>query len=241
MYWLKKLKLHEADKDSLYNGKRLTDNIIDAAQALLRKAYHHIGGLEPVCLGQTLQFTVQRGEFVQILNVSNSHWVTLSNIGCKPGTVNIFDSIPNNPISSRTKEQIAAILFSEKEEIQLQFKPVQEQHGTADCGVFAVAFATALCSGKDPAEIHFIQHQLRPHLKKCLIENMITEFPQLQRKRKARGGRIEQFKIFCRCRQPEVGRMIQCDSCHNWFHDVCIETDSLVWKDLDCAWFCDEC
>ena len=102
MYWLKKLKLHEADKDSLYNGKWLTDNIIDAAQALLRKAYHHIGGLEPVCLGQTLQFTVQRGEFVQILNVSNSHWVTLSNIGCKPGTVNIFDSIPS-PLAQKSR------------------------------------------------------------------------------------------------------------------------------------------
>ena len=47
------------------------------------------------------------------------------------------------------------------------------------------------------------------------------------------GERIEQFKIFCRCRQSEIGRMIQCDSCHNWFHDICIETDldrnSLVW------------
>ena len=42
------------------------------------------------------------------------------------------------------------------------------------------------------------------------------------------GGRIEQFKIFCRWCQPQIGRMIQCDSCHDWFHDICIETDSLV-------------
>ena len=76
--------------------------------------------------------------------MSNSHWVTVSNIGFKLGIVNIFDSIPNNPkISSHTKEQIAAILFSDKEEIQLQFKPVQVQHGNANCEVFAVAFATA--------------------------------------------------------------------------------------------------
>ena len=80
---------------------------------------------------------------VCFLNVSNSHWVTVSNIGFKPVIVNIFDSIPNNPISSHTKEQIAAILFSDKEEIQLQFKPVQVQHGNANCEVFAVAFTTA--------------------------------------------------------------------------------------------------
>ena len=83
VYWLlKKLQLHEADKESLYNGKWLTNNITDAAQALLRKAYHYIGGLEPVhmSIGQTLQFTVQRGEFVQILNVptaTGSHFQLL--------------------------------------------------------------------------------------------------------------------------------------------------------------------
>ena len=119
--------------------------------------------------------------------MSNSHWVTLSKIGCKLETVNvIFYSIPNNPISSRTKEQIAAILFSDKEEIQLQFKPVQEQHGNADSGAFDVAFATALCSGKDPIEIQFIQHQLRPHLKKCFLENPITEFPLSIKKEKSK-------------------------------------------------------
>ena len=47
MYWLKKLQLYEAGKESLYNETWLTDNIIDVAQVLLRKAYHHIGGLEP--------------------------------------------------------------------------------------------------------------------------------------------------------------------------------------------------
>ena len=59
---------------------------------------------------------------VCFLNVSKSHWVTVSNIGFKPGIVNVFDSIPNNPISSHTKDKIAAIVFSDKEEIQLQFK-----------------------------------------------------------------------------------------------------------------------
>ena len=67
----KELQLYEADKQSLSHGKWLTDNIIDAAQALLRNAYPYIGGLESVSLGQTLAFTIQSGEFVQILNVSN--------------------------------------------------------------------------------------------------------------------------------------------------------------------------
>ena len=78
---------------------------------------------------------------VCFLNVSNSHWVTVSNIGFKPGIVNIFDSIPNNPISSHTKEQIAANFSVTKK--KSNSRPVQVQHGDANCEVFAVAFATA--------------------------------------------------------------------------------------------------
>ena len=38
-FWIKDLQLYEADKQSLSDGKWLTDNIIDAAQALLRQAH----------------------------------------------------------------------------------------------------------------------------------------------------------------------------------------------------------
>ena len=119
---------------------------------------------------------------MQVLNVSDNHWITISNIGCGPGIVNVFDSIPQSSVSSCTKEQIAAILFSEEHTISLHFKQVQVQRGHADCGLFAIAFATALCSAKYPTEINFIQHQLRKHLQKCLVERDITGFPQTRKR-----------------------------------------------------------
>ena len=64
---------------------------------------------------QILSMDTQPGEFVQILNVANSHWVTISTIGCKAGTVNVYDSG-----GKRRKKR-------------------------SDCGLFAVAFATSLC------------------------------------------------------------------------------------------------
>ena len=97
--------------------------------------------VETCNVGPNSSIYYSKGEFVQM---SNDHWVTISNIGCKPGTVNVFDSIPNNSVSS---------LLSETYDIQLQFKQVQVQRGNSDCGVFAVAFATALCPGKDPSFI----------------------------------------------------------------------------------------
>ena len=235
-YWMKDLQLYEADKESLDQGKWLT--IIDAAQVSLKKIHPHIGAL-----GQTLAFTIQHGEFVQILNVSNNHWITISNIGCQSGHINVYDSMGTNCVPPRTKEQVAAILFSNKKKILLKYKQVQVQRGASDCGAFAIAFATALCSGKNPTDIYFIQHKLRFHLKDCLMQRNITGFPQMLRKR-VKGKKkeaTEDYEIHCVCRQPDGGNMIQCDDCKQWFHDMCITTNTRVWKNLDSVWLCIIC
>ena len=87
------------------------DSTINAVQTLLQKAYPIVGGLQHTTVAETLAFNIQRGKFVQILNVSGYHWITVSNIHCKPGTVAIYDSMPSGDVPRRTKEQIAAILF----------------------------------------------------------------------------------------------------------------------------------
>ena len=69
---------------------------------------------------------------------------------------------------------------------------------TVKCLLF---LCNSSCSRKDPT-------QLRAHLKKCLLENTITEFPQVQRKRKANDKRIEWFNIIMQIHQPEIRRMI---------------------------------
>jgi len=102
-------------------------------------------------------------QFVQILNKGNCHWLTISNIGCGPGEVNIFDSGEKSS-TYRLKEQIASVLFTEENAITLRFMNVQHQHGTSDCGLFAVAFAAALCEGIDPTTLVFSQPLMRKHL-----------------------------------------------------------------------------
>ncbi len=58
----------------------LTDSIITAGQILLRKENQNIGGLQLTILLENFQFSVQKEELVQILNVNNSHWLTASNL-----------------------------------------------------------------------------------------------------------------------------------------------------------------
>ena len=52
------------------------------------------------------------------------------------------------------------------------------QGGSYDCGLFAIAFATALAHGMDPVECFFDQRKLRRHLYQCLVAGKLTPFPQ---------------------------------------------------------------
>ena len=59
----------------------LNDLIINAAQYLMAKQFPHIGGFQDTVLQSNLSFTVQNGEFVQILNKGSNHWITVKNNG----------------------------------------------------------------------------------------------------------------------------------------------------------------
>ena len=58
----------------------LNDTIIHAAQHLIKKKYH-VAGLQDLLHQQKFSFQIQTGEFVQILNHGNNHWIAISNIG----------------------------------------------------------------------------------------------------------------------------------------------------------------
>ena len=170
------------------------------------------------------------------------HWITISNIGCQDGVVNVYDSMPNCDIPRRTKEQLAAILFWKKNHFRLQFQAVQEQRGGSDCGLFAVAFATSLCVGDDPTLITYKQQLLRKHLCECLEKRMMTTFPKTARPRKPSQPRaVVQCSVYCSCRLPECGRMIQCDGCTEWYHEECINAPSSVWMNTNSTWYCCAC
>ena len=165
----------------------------------------------------------------------------VSNLSCPPGVVNIYDSMPNCALYSRTKRHIACILMTREKSIKVQFIDVQIQSGGSDCGLFALAFATSLCFGDDPATLNYIQHDLRRHVFECLENRNITPFPTRQRKRTARIRGHASIKVHCTCRQPEYGRMISCDSCLMWFHKDCVTAPKAAWTKINFKWLCEFC
>ena len=58
-------------------------------------------------------------------------------------------------ISEETKEQIALITAADKDCINIHLESNQFQTGSSDCGLFAIAFATDLCFGNNPASYRF--------------------------------------------------------------------------------------
>ena len=116
----------------------------------------------------TLCFEIQRSEFIQILHDGHGHWLTISNIGCKsPAEILVYDSMYPS-VGSHSKKQIAALLCSKEKELRLLMMDVQMQSGGYDCGLFAIAFATALANGIPPGRCTFKQELMRKHLYTCL-------------------------------------------------------------------------
>lgn len=75
--------LAEGDVKVIENGERLTDHIIGAAHSILRKQFHGVGGMEKLTLGLVDNFSIQRGEFAQILYTGSSHWYWLPPTGAQ--------------------------------------------------------------------------------------------------------------------------------------------------------------
>ena len=68
--------------------------------------------------------------------------------------IHVYDSMYATVVTY-TKKQIASIVSSSEKEIKLKMMNVQKQNGGCDCGLFAIAFATALANGIQPGHCFF--------------------------------------------------------------------------------------
>ena len=66
---------------------------------------------------------------------------------------------------------------------EVKFVDVQMQSGTYDCGLFAIAHATALALGEQPGNYLYDQPKMRKHLYKSFQMKTMTLFPLKKRRR----------------------------------------------------------
>ena len=106
-----------------------------------------MNGLQSVLLAEKFALVPQPDEFLQVLNVNENHWILISTIGCPLSTVNIYYDSLHGTLSSTTRRLVADLLQSPLPQITLRYQDVQWQGNLYDCGLFALANATALCDG----------------------------------------------------------------------------------------------
>ena len=121
-----------------------------------------------------------------------------------PNVIEVFGSLPATFNRTLTR-QVAAMIQCSSPHFTLRYIDVQHQHGGDDCALFAVAFAEALCAGKDPHVLSFDQQQMRQHLQLCFEQGAITSFPAATKSRRLHHTRVKAAKIihvYCTCRLP---------------------------------------
>ena len=92
-------------------------------------------------------------EYLQILHTGEDDCITVKLLS--DYEVLIYDSILLQP-NYYSLKQIASISQCKTSTIELQIQGVQMQRpGSVDCGVYAIAFLTDLCHGKDPASCQY--------------------------------------------------------------------------------------
>ena len=222
----------------------LNDRHIAAAQYLLKQQHPDVSGLQPTVLQLTRTFDIHRDcEFVQCLNVSSNHWITVSTIGCPPGFSNMYDSMHLKTTTS-LKTIIADMMFFDKKAIKIRNVHIQQQIGGSDCGLFAIANTVALYHGKDPGTLLFNQKVMREHLRKCFVAGILTEFPCRQIERRVpQIVHTEWVRVYCVCRQPNYGRMpmVECTKCREWFHLPCVNAPKEALNHTEVPWYCKSC
>ena len=95
----------------------------------------------------------------------------------------VFDSFSNQRVHSDLPA-ICNRTYAEDEmaadpPVRLQLRPVKQQVGGNDCGLFAVAIQDAILRGLDPTQLRFDQSAMRRHLADCFRANKMSAFPLL--------------------------------------------------------------
>lgn len=180
--------------------------------------------------------------------------------------VRVFDSLfskPNAITCEHACRMPCGMLLHTGDAVTFINEKVQKQIGSADCGLFALAFATDLCQGFYPTNQCYDQSLMRQHYVNCLESATKTTrrvpYHMVQNK--------TSVPIFCQCRLPNDKReYVECFKCSSWYHTECTQVpewainskrnwqcqkckdcrtlrlhNSLVWTPISRNWGCDYC
>ena len=173
----KRVKL--IDTEPIIMGKELSDVEINLAQELLKNQFPDFNGLQSTLLQEKKTLLTEKSvrNKVQIIHCKGRHhWAVVSTVCCHLGEVKVYDSLFT--YCDKETEKVIFNLFQwNSTKVTVKFARCQKQVGGVDCGLFAIAFATAIVFGKPPNKFKLIQQELRSHLINCFNKGKMSLFP----------------------------------------------------------------
>ena len=172
--WLRHggIKLTLNDRDSIIRGERLIDMVINVAQKLLKSSFSNLKGFQSTLLQNKRSSSALELNKIQIIHSHGDHWIVATSVEYDQHLVKVFDSIYDS-VDDGTKEVILNVFGSSAIP---QCVKIEKQTGVDDCGLYAIANATCVCFGQDPALMKFNQSLMRLHLAQCIDNKKITPF-----------------------------------------------------------------
>ena len=174
-----KKRVKHVEIEHIIMGEELSDTEINLAQQLLKTQFPNLNGLQSTLFQEKKMVLTEKSvrNKVQIIHCkSRHHWVVASTVYCNTGEVKVYDSLFT--YSDKEMEKVIFNLFQwNSTKMVMKFTRCQKQVGGADCGLFAIAFATAIAFGKPPNKLKLVQQELRSHLVSCFNKGRMSLFP----------------------------------------------------------------
>ena len=148
--------------EKIIMGKELTNTEINLAQQLLKSQFPGVNGLQSTLLQdkQTILTEKSVRDNIQIIHCKRRHhWVVATTMNCDIYQVKVFDSLYTF-CDKETEATINNLFQWDSKRVSVTFSWCQKQIGGVDCGLFAIAFATALAYSKQASKMKFVQEEL---------------------------------------------------------------------------------
>ena len=162
----KNLKFTNEERNIVLQKHMLSDESINLAQNLLKEQFPKISGFQDTVIGKTQSSNIVKtnDKFIQLFHVGSLNWVYVASVSenkSHNGGCQLYGSFSDGKVSPGVAKQIAAFSFYDLPEILVEIKGIQQQTNSVDCGLFAIAFASSLAFGEDPANVTYDSTKLR--------------------------------------------------------------------------------
>ena len=107
-------------------------------------------------------------------DAKKQHWTTSTYGG---NIIRYFDSLYNGYLTDDIRQQLLKLYGHLMKTPTVQVVRVQQQQGSTDCGLFAIAYAVHLAFNQDPTRAKFSQSAMRIHFVQCLKQQKMESFP----------------------------------------------------------------